>query len=178
MKAVLIALFMVIVVSTVYANSTAQTNTIVDLPGPAFKYTVTAKAPPEVVWSLWRDVDNWNSFDERLTYSHLKEGHTFSNGAIGYLKGKGAPKTKFVLDNIEPHHSFDETLALPLGQSILLKRIINKSENEQTTFTHEVHFKGGLKSVYFLFLEGPFKKDIVLVMEKMKQLAEQGQPYQ
>ncbi len=154
-------------------NTETEQNRIVDLPGPAFKYTITAEAPAETVWQLWQDVDNWKEFDERLKYSYLESGYSFENGAVGYLKGKGAPKTRFVLENIDPGQSFDEILGLPLGQKILLKRIINYSDDNSTTFTHEVHFLGGLKGFFYPFLKGPFKKDIVLVMKAMKTLAEQ-----
>ncbi|GAB2191995.1 SRPBCC family protein [Sessilibacter sp. MAH2] len=149
---------------------------IVDLPGYAFKYSVTTTASKETIWQLWYDVENWKSFDERLIYSYLEDGYEFENGAIGYLKGKGTPsRTKFELKNIQPGVSFEEELKLPLYQTVLLKRYFEPSEDSTTTFTHEVVFQGSLAWLFTLFLEGPFKGDIILVMNKMRELAESKQ---
>ncbi len=159
------------------ASNEASRDDIVDLDGYAFKLSVKTQASKATIWGLWEGVDNWKSFDERLIYSNLEQGYEFENGAIGYLKGKGTPsRTKFVLQNIDTGVSFEEVLKLPLGQTVLLKRYFEPSETEETIFTHEVVFQGSMAGIFTLILEGPFKKDIVLVMNKMKSLAEACEP--
>jgi hypothetical protein len=153
-------------------SETVSKSDIVDLPGYAFKLSVTTSASKETIWNLWYDVENWKLFDERLIYSNLEDGANFEDGAVGYLKGKGTPtRTRFILRNVNPGVSFEEVLQLPLGQSVLLKRYFEPSVSE-TIFTHEVVFQGSMAGLFTTFLEGPFKKDIVLVMNTMRELAE------
>ena len=108
----------------------------------SFKYSATTTASPKTLWGLWRDVENWKDFDERLSYSYLAEGHTFKKGAVGYLKGKNAPKTKFILTEVTPEVSFTEHLKIPLYQTIELQRYYKKNADGTITFTHQVNFKG------------------------------------
>ena len=156
----------------------AKADEVISLPNYAMKLSVETTASKADIWHLWADVANWKRFDERLEYSFIEGDGLFVEGAIGYLKGKGAPKTKFILTKVDTGLSFTEVLKLPLGQSIHLRRYFEPSEAEKTIFTHQVTFKGGLKSAFHLFLAGSFKKDLKLVMEKMKQLAEQNQSFE
>lgn len=158
-----------------FSLSSAIAQEVVSLPNYSMKLSLETTASKEKIWSLWADVENWKQFDERLEYSFLQDDRPFEQGAIGYLKGKGAPKTKFVLTHVDEGVAFSEVLKLPLGQTILLKRYFETSESGKTIFTHEVSFQGRLKSAFHLFLSGPFKKDLKLVMEKMREIAEQKQ---
>ena len=155
-----------------YAESSLATE-VQTLPNYSMKLSIETSASKEKIWQLWAKVDKWKTYDERLQYSYLIDGASFETGAQGYIKGKGAPKTKFKLIEVVENKSFIEVLYLPLGQTIHLHRYFEPSADGKTIFTHEVRFKGGLKSVFHLFLNGPFKKDLKLVMAKMKELAEQ-----
>ena len=53
-------------------------------------------------------------FGERLKYSYIASIDDFKEGAVGYLKGKGAPRTKFELVKVEQGISFTEVLKLAL----------------------------------------------------------------
>lgn len=151
-------------------------NEVIKLPNYSMKMSMETTASKATIWRLWEDVENWKQFDERLEYSYLLGEKNFEEGAIGYLKGKGAPKTRFVLTQVTTGVSFVEVLKLPLGQTIHLQRYFEISDNNKTIFTHEVNFKGRLKPLYYWLLAGEFKKDLKKVMLKMKLLAETSNP--
>lgn len=57
-------------------------------------------------------------------------------------------------------------------QTVELKRYFIENEDGTITFTHEVSFKGRLRSVAYALLCGAFKKDLKLVVERLKEIAE------
>lgn len=145
---------------------------VVVLPNCSLKLSVETTASKSTVWGLWSDVGNWKKFDTLLEYSYLAENTRFEEGAVGYLKAKGAPKTRFVLVDVNESVSFVESLKIPLFQTIELQRYFEVNENGRTTFTHEVNFKGGLRYIMYALLAGTFRKELVKVMGNLKEVAE------
>jgi len=145
---------------------------VVVLPNCSLKYSVETTAKKSTIWRLWSDVENWKKFDTILKYSYLENDAKFEVGAVGYLKAKGAPKTKFELVEVKESESFIESLKIPLWQTIELQRYFEVNENGLTTFTHEVNFKGGLRQVMYAILAGTFKKELKHVMTNLKEVAE------
>jgi len=137
-----------------------------------YRLTLATKASQKTIWKLWEDVENWKDYDTILEYSYLKDDVEFAVGAIGYVKADGAPKTKFEIMAVDNGNSFIESLKLPLWSTLELKRYVTKNEDGETIFTHEVEFKGPMKHVYYLLLAKTFKKELYLVMGRMKALAE------
>lgn len=142
------------------------------LPEYSLKYSATTTASKETLWGLWSDVENWKEFDERLAYSYLIDGADFKTGATGYLKANLGMRTKFILTEVNEGLSFTENLNIPLYQTVELKRYFIENEDGTITFTHEVSFKGRLRSVAYALLCGAFKKDLKLVVERLKEIAE------
>lgn len=142
------------------------------LDGYRLQYSVETDATESEIWQRWADVDNWKLFDERLDASYLVDKQPFGLGAIGYVKAKGSFKTRFKIVQLEDGVSFVEKLYLPFYQSVELKRYFKTAENGKTQFVHEVSFKGRLRSIMYLILCGAFKKDLKLVVESLKDLAE------
>ncbi len=163
----ILLLFVIIIPLSLFAEPM-----IVDLPNYSFKGSITTTASKERVWKHWTDVVNWKQFDVRYQYSYLDEGTKFGENAKGYVKGKGAPKTRFEIINHNPEDSFVISLKLPLYQRVELQRYFEVNEKGETLITHEVNFKGALKWLYYPILCGPFKKDLVHVLETLKQIAE------
>ena len=149
-----------------------QADDIVELPGYAFKYSVETSASKATIWRLWEDVENWKKYDTVLQYSYLKDDAEFEAGAIGYIKAKGAPRTRFELIKVNKPDSFVESLKLPLFNSLLLKRYFEVNEAGKTTFTHEIEFKGPLRWLMYALIGGTFKKETPLVMGRLKDVAE------
>ncbi len=160
-------LVLVLVVSNSFGGG------VVILPDYSFKYSATTQASKGQVWEIWSDVEHWTQFDERLEYSYLEEGNKFESGARGYLKGRNAPRTAFELMNVKPEISFTQRLELPFYQTIELQRYFEESSDGQTTFTHEVNFKGRLKPLTYMLLCGPFKRDLKLVIDSIKEISDQ-----
>lgn len=142
------------------------------LSGYRLKYSVETTAKPSTIWGLWSDVENWKRFDTLLEYSRLDEGQHFEQGATGVVKADGAGKTRFKLTQVTPDVSFTETLFVPLYQRIELKRYFEKSESGKTKFTHEVVFKGRLRFLIYAVAASSFKKELPLVMGRLKAVAE------
>jgi len=145
---------------------------IVQIDACTYRLTLITKAKPETIWKLWEDVDNWKDYDTILQYSYLKDEAEFAVGAIGYVKAEGAPKTKFEIIQVDSGNSFIESLKLPLWSTLELKRYVSKNSDGDTVFTHEVEFKGWMKRAYYLLLAKTFKKELHLVMGRMRDLAE------
>jgi len=131
----------------------AKASEVVYLPDYSLKYSVKVQASKATIWDIWSDVDNWKDFDERLQYSYLDGDKAFKQGAIGYLKAKNAPKTKFEIIQFEKGVSY---------QTIELQRYFEPSEDGTLIVTHEVNFKGPLRAMMYALLCRPFKKDLKL----------------
>ncbi|MBL4850794.1 MAG: hypothetical protein JKY90_00710 [Gammaproteobacteria bacterium] len=155
-------------------SSTTHTNVdnVIELPNYSLKYSVETSAKKSTIWKLWSDVENWKKFDTILEYSYLVDNAEFKTGSIGYLNAKGAPKTKFILTEVNDGISFTESLKIPLYQTIDLQRYFEINNKGTTTFTHEVNFKGSLKSIMYFLLSGTFKSELIHVMENLKKVAE------
>ena len=152
--------------------TSAYTEEIVKLENYSFKYSASTEASKETIWQLWTDVENWGQFDERIQYSYLIDTEIFELGSEGVMKGKNAPETAFEVIQIDPEQSFTLKLKLPLYQRIELQRYFSESSTDRTRFTHEVNFRGRLKSIYYLILAGPFKSDLELVVDKIQAIAD------
>jgi len=156
-------------------SSTSHSNTtddVIELTNYSLKYSVETSAKKSTIWRLWSDVENWKKFDTILEYSYLVDDAEFKTGSIGYLNAKGAPKTKFILTEVNDGISFTESLKIPLYQTIDLQRYFEVNNKGNTTFTHEVNFKGSLKNIMYFLLSGTFKNELIHVMENLKKVAE------
>ena len=138
----------------------------------SYSLTLTTSAPKETIWHLWEDVENWKTYDTVLQYSYLENDAEFVVGATGYVKARRAPKTKFELTEVDTGNAFVESLKLPLWSTLELKRRVVKLDNKTVAFTHEVEFNGRFKWLMYQILAKRFKKDLKMVMENMKTLAE------
>jgi len=143
-------------------------------PAYVLKYSITTTAQKENIWHLWQDVENWKKFDTLLEYSKLDPPYEFKENATGIIKAEGAPRTRFELIDVNPGVSFVEKLNVPLFQSIELHRYFEEGHGDKTVFTHEVHFKGRLRFLIYWLAAKSFKKELPLVMGRLKELAEQG----
>jgi hypothetical protein len=157
-------------------SASANAGDVTKLPGYAFKYSIETTASKETIWRLWSDVKNWKKYDTILEFSYLENDTEFAAGAIGYVKAKDAPKTKFELIEVNTPISFVESLKLPLFSSLELKRYFETNDNGKTTFTHEIGFKGPFRWLMYAVVAGTFKKETPLVMSRLKAVAEKEEP--
>ena len=142
------------------------------LPNYSFKLSVATDASPATIWRLWSDVENWKTYDTILQYSYLIDDADFVVGAEGYVKAKGAPKTKFELIEVQAPTRFVERLKIPLYQAIELRRYFEEDADGRTVFTHEVNFRGSLRWLAHALLGRNFRHETVRVMTRLRDLAE------
>ena len=162
-----------------YANELAQPKVEV-LPAYRLSLSLPTSASPETIWALWKDVENWKQFDTLLEYSYLEKGHVFEDGSNGFIKARGAARTRFTLSDVAEGVSFTETLFVPLYQQIELKRYVqaipaSDTKEAHTLFTHEVVFKGRLRFLIYAVAASSFKKELPLVMQRLRELAEDSE---
>ncbi len=86
-------------------------------------------------------------------------------------------RTRFVLKEVNQGISFTETLFVPLYQQIELKSYVlaipaSDTQKAHTLFTHEVVFKGRLRFLIYVAVAPSFKKELPLVMQRLRKLAE------
>jgi Polyketide cyclase / dehydrase and lipid transport len=74
--------------------------------------SVETNAPPETVWALWTDVENWPTWDQEV--QHAKIQGPFATGTKGTLKPKGGPQSSFTMTDTVPFRSFTSRSKLPL----------------------------------------------------------------
>ena len=137
-----------------------------------YALSVKTTASSQSIWRLWEDVKDWKDYDTILEYSYLENNAPFEVGATGFVKARGAPKTKFELIEVNSGTSFVESLKLPLFSSLLLKRRVKSINLGVTVFTHEVVFKGPAKHLMCLIMGGTFKNELPRVMFNLRDLAE------
>lgn len=154
-------------------SAQTEIGAIINLPGLAFKYSVETSAGKDTVWRLWSDVDGWKRFDTALEFSRLSDGDSFGEGASGYLKAKGAPRTRFEILRVNEGVSFLVRLQLPLHHTIDQQRYFAVSDSGATVITHEVSFNGLLSPVIYAVLSRIYKKETRQVVDRLKLLAEQ-----
>lgn len=161
-----------LLLSTSFALNTIAAEEVETLKNYTLRHSVTTTAQPETIWQLWQDVENWKQFDTLLEYSHLDTDKQFQTGATGVIKARGNRKTYFQLLDVKPGVSFTEKLYVPLWQTIDLKRHVKRNPKGQTVFTHEVVFKGRLRFLVYAAAAKTFKKELPLVMNRLKEVAE------
>jgi len=150
----------------------ASPNKVESLSGYRLKYSVRTTAKKSTIWRLWADVENWKKFDTLLEYSRLDDEQAFELGATGVIKAKGNRKARFTITELIRGVSFTEKLFVPLYQSIDLKRYFEQSDEGETIFVHEVVFKGRLRFLIYAAAAKTFKKELPLVMGRLKEVAE------
>ena len=138
----------------------------------SFKLSVPTSASKATIWRLWSEVEHWKTYDTILQYSYLIDDAPFEVGAEGYVKAKGAPKTKFELIEVSAPNGFVERLKLPLYQAIELRRYFEDDLDGQTVFTHEVNFRGRLRWLAHGLLGNNFRHETARVMTRLRNLAE------
>lgn len=173
-KNILFGVLSLLAFSNEYVASASETrsNKVEVLTAYRLKYSVETIAQKSTIWRLWSDVERWKAFDTLLEYSRLDQGQVFELGATGVIKAEGASETRFKLTEVTHGVSFTETLFVPLFQNIELKRYFEKSTNGKTIFTHEVVFKGRLRFLIYAAAANSFKRELPLVMRRLKDVAE------
>jgi hypothetical protein len=105
------------------------------------KASVTCRATPDAVWSLWTDVAAWPTWDDGVEWCRLDGA--FEPGARGEMKPKGGPTTRFQLLEVKTGRGFSDRSFLPLTH-LDFEHEVEPLADGQVKVTHTVRFHGPL----------------------------------
>jgi Polyketide cyclase / dehydrase and lipid transport len=132
-----------------------------------FKHSVTVKAPPERVWTIWMDVTNWPTWDPLI-----KESSSAGPLRLG-VQGRVVPHrglpSRFKIVSFEPKIKWALEASL-IAAKLKVTRSLT-TQDGLTTFTHEVEFSGFASSIFANLLGPEFR---VALPEVMNRLAAQA----
>lgn len=134
-----------------------------------FWHQLETSASPEIIWSIWTNVENWHEWDKGLQKAVL-ESDQFSLNAKGVITSLENRKSKFKVVEFEEGRSYTFKTKLPLA-SLYVKRYLEQ-KNGKTYFTHEVWFKGLLAGVFAKNFGPEFRAMLPGVMENIKIIVE------
>jgi hypothetical protein len=132
-----------------------------------FSHILRTKATPEKIWNVWTNVDKWKQWDYNLEYSKLNG--KFAEGATGFLKSRRGPESRFVIDLVAKH-LLVVVIDIPFSKLRITRRIYPQKSG--CKFSHETSFEGPVGFVYGLLLGKRFRRELPIVMGKVKKIAE------
>lgn len=132
------------------------------------EHTEETNALPERIWAIWRDVENWNTWDDGLEYSNI-DG-PFQAGTTGKLKPRGGPLLETRLTQVEPMLFFIDEARLPLTR-IIVSHSMRKLEGK-IQVTHRIEMKGMLSWLFAILIGRNMKKNLPYEMKAMLKKAE------
>ena len=155
-------LLTVLTMATLNAQSSPQSN-------QHFSHTENTNASPSSIWNVWTDVTRWKDWDTGLKDAYMDDA--FMLGAKGTIISLEGRKSRFTITEFVEGQSYTMKTKLPLG-SLYVKRYL-KVDEQTTTFTHEVWFKGLTKGVFAKAFGGKFRAMLPDVLENIKQIVEE-----
>lgn len=131
-------------------------------------HTMLTTAPPEKIWKIWTDVNNWKKWDLSLRGALIKG--VFKKNVQGVIIPERGPKAGFKVTACDPNFSYTVTSKLPLIR-IHIHRYLGY-DNSKTTFTHEIWAEGPLAGLWWTIVGRRFSELLPKTMSNIKQLAE------
>jgi len=132
------------------------------------KHTITTSASPETIWSIWKDIQHWHTWDNVTESYHLNG--PFQTGTTGQWKPKNGPVVEITLTQVEPLKAYVGECKLFLAR--LISSHFLSTSNGKTQVTQQFEIKGPLAFLFAYHLGPKLKKDLVLEMESLKGKAE------
>jgi Polyketide cyclase / dehydrase and lipid transport len=127
------------------------------------------QAPPEAIWRLWADVDNWKEWDPGVGDSSI--GGPFAEGTGYVLKPKGGPRVTSVLTDVRPGEGFSDRTRLPLANLDFFHEV--QRVGEGTRVTHRVEISGPLSFVFARLMGRSFENGLPETVRNLARLAEE-----
>ena len=135
------------------------------------EFIMEIKSKKEKIWSLWKDVRNWNKWDSGIEYSYL-DG-SFENGINGSFKtfdGKKSQHIFFELRNCIFEKSFISKVRLPLCIMDLGHELIE--EENKLIIRHYIRIYGILECIYRKNIGIRMAKNLARSVKTLVKLAE------
>jgi len=133
-----------------------------------FQEEIIIQSTPNKVFSLYRDVRNWPSWDPDVKASTI-EGE-FTTGAVGSLTPSKGPKSKIYFRSIEENESFTVESKLPFCKMTFEHTLTPK--NDATKVIHRVVFDGALSFLFSRIIGSQIKKGLPNTLQGLKKACE------
>ena len=130
--------------------------------------SIEVNSTPQHIFSLYKDVENWNVWDKEVKKSSLNG--TFIEGSIGSLTPSKGPKSKILLSEVDENKSFTVESKLPLCVMYFEHDLMPKGNI--VLVTHRVKFKGPLSFIFAHLIGKPIKRGFPITLKGLKYLAE------
>ena len=114
------------------------------------KISLQTSASAEVIWQLWKNAQEWPSWDTELEWVTING--PFTEGQTGKLKPKGAPVSHFKITKCIRNKQFTDVASLPFSRLIFDHYLT--VNNDKTIVTHQILIDGPFSWI-FLKLLGP-----------------------
>lgn len=132
-----------------------------------FKHEQSTYVSKAMIWDVWRDVDHWPEWDIELEYATLRGD--FVVGAVGTLKAKNSPESRFEITELTKGESFTFVIPLPLARLEIAHYFV---DGKQTVFVHDVAFQGTLGWLFGILLGQKYATALPHAMELIQHRVE------
>ncbi|GHF45401.1 uncharacterized protein YndB with AHSA1/START domain [Deinococcus metalli] len=134
-----------------------------------FEHTVTVRATPAELWTVWTDVAAWPTWDTPLVEALL--GGPFRAGTTGRLTDRSGRTSRFTITEVDGPRAYTFETALPLAR-LVVRRAITAERPGSLDMTHHVHFTGALAALWARLLGPAFRSQLPGVMESLRRRVE------
>lgn len=135
---------------------------------PNIEKSVITSAPPETIFRIYQDVENWNKWDPDTKSSQLAHGLTLGSlGSLTPTKGNTVPmEVTSVIEN----RNFTVTSKTMLFRMDFDHELTPVSNG--TLVVHRVTFSGFLKPILSMIIGRLVDKGLPITLQNLKTLAE------
>ncbi len=134
-----------------------------------FQEEIFIAASPEKVFSLYKNVSGWSSWDAEVKASSING--SFQSGTFGSLQPSSGPKAKITFTEVVNNRSFTVESKLPL--------CVMRFEHELTPSPsgtkalHKVTFQGFLAPIFGRLIGSQIRKGLPKTLQGLKRVSEQ-----
>lgn len=136
-----------------------------------FHHVETTQAAPSAVWAQWSDPSGWGKWDKGLKAAVL-DG-PFETGAVGTITPLKGPKSRFVIEEVDPGRSYTFATSLPGAKLRVRRDFVERSPGiGETAFRHTVWFDGSMAWLFSRLYGNQFRVALPPTMRALALVAE------
>jgi Polyketide cyclase / dehydrase and lipid transport len=132
------------------------------------EHRVVAQAPAKAIFAIYRDVENWHTWDPDTKQATL--GGQFTVGARGRLAPTKGSAVPMVLTQVQPDRCFTVESAIPLFRMVFDHEL--NPVPTGTEIVHRVTFHGPLSLILGPMLRKQLNAGLPVTLARLKALAE------
>jgi len=131
----------------------------------------TSAVPPSAFFDRWADMATWPEWSADVEWARL-EG-PFAVGTTGVLKPKKGPKTKFVIEQLDPDRAYVDVSRLP-GARLAFSHLVTTHAGGGCSIDVTISMSGPLAWLWTLLLAKGFRETTQSDLDQLVALAEAG----